>query len=42
MPKEGSGALGKAKDAKADLEKALTLDPEALQGSAYTSLGGAV
>ncbi|WP_095136518.1 tetratricopeptide repeat protein [Pseudomonas sp. Irchel s3a10] len=34
----GLGALGKAKDAKADLEKALTLDPKALQGSAYTSL----
>ncbi|WP_207284576.1 tetratricopeptide repeat protein [Pseudomonas sp. FW300-N2A2] len=35
----GLGALGKAKDAKADLEKSLTLDPKALQGSAYTSLG---
>ncbi|MBG8562108.1 MULTISPECIES: tetratricopeptide repeat protein [Pseudomonas] len=34
----GLGALGKAKTAKADLEKALTLDPRALQGSAYTSL----
>ncbi|MEO6680180.1 MAG: tetratricopeptide repeat protein [Pseudomonas sp.] len=34
----GLGALGKAKAAKADLEKALALDPEALQGSAYTSL----
>ncbi|MCF4997180.1 tetratricopeptide repeat protein [Pseudomonas syringae] len=34
----GLGALGKAKDAKADLEKALALDPKALQGSAYTSL----
>ncbi|UFP97862.1 tetratricopeptide repeat protein [Pseudomonas fitomaticsae] len=34
----GLGALGKAKDAKADLEKSLTLDPKALQGSAYTSL----
>ena len=34
----GLGALGKAKEAKADLEKSLTLDPEALQGSAYTSL----
>ena len=33
----GLGALGKAKDAKADLEKSLTLDPKALQGSAYTS-----
>ncbi|QZD69043.1 tetratricopeptide repeat protein [Pseudomonas sp. 3-2] len=34
----GLGALGKAKDAEADLEKSLTLDPKALQGSAYTSL----
>lgn len=34
----GLGALGKAKDAKADLEKSLALDPKALQGSAYTSL----
>lgn len=34
----GLGALGKAKHAKADLEKSLTLDPKALQGSAYTSL----
>lgn len=34
----GLGALGKAKEAKADLEKSLTLNPEALQGSAYTSL----
>ena len=34
----GLGALGKVKDAKEDLEKALTLDPAALQGSAYTSL----
>ena len=34
----GLVALGKAKDAKADLEKSLTLDPKALQGSAYTSL----
>lgn len=34
----GLGALSKAKAAKADLEKALTLDPKALQGSAYTSL----
>ena len=34
----GLGALGKAKEAKADLEKSLTLDPKALQGSAYTSL----
>ena len=35
----GLGALGKAKDAKAYLEKAIALDPGALQGSAYTSLG---
>ena len=35
----GLGALSKVKDAKAELEKALTLDPKALQGSAYTSLG---
>ncbi|WP_392888423.1 tetratricopeptide repeat protein [Pseudomonas migulae] len=35
----GLGALSKVKDAKADLEKALSLDPKALQGSAYTSLG---
>ena len=38
MPKADSVRLGKAKDAKADLEKSLTLDPKALQGSAYTSL----
>jgi len=35
----GLGALSKVKEAKADLEKALALDPKALQGSAYTSLG---
>ncbi|WP_223488569.1 hypothetical protein [Pseudomonas sp. A-RE-19] len=35
----GLGALSKAKAAKVDLEKALALDPKALQGSAYTSLG---
>ncbi|MDR9751910.1 tetratricopeptide repeat protein [Pseudomonas sp. SZMC_28357] len=34
----GLGALSKAKEAKADLEKSLTLDPKALQGSASTSL----
>ncbi|WP_109513877.1 tetratricopeptide repeat protein [Pseudomonas ovata] len=34
----GLGALSKVKTAKADLEKALSLDPTALQGSAYTSL----
>lgn len=35
----GLGALSKVKDARASLEKALALDPSALQGSAYTSLG---
>ncbi|WP_226476031.1 tetratricopeptide repeat protein [Pseudomonas sp. MWU16-30323] len=34
----GLGALSKVKEAKADFEKALALDPGALQGSAYTSL----
>ena len=34
----GLGALSKVKAAKVDLEKALELDPKALQGSAYTSL----
>lgn len=34
----GLGALSKAKAAKVDLEKALAIDPKALQGSAYTSL----
>ncbi|OCR25206.1 tetratricopeptide repeat protein [Pseudomonas syringae] len=34
----GLGALSKVKQAKADLEKALSLDPKALQGSAYISL----
>ncbi|PZW68772.1 tetratricopeptide repeat protein [Pseudomonas sp. URMO17WK12:I1] len=34
----GIGALGKAKQSRSDLEKALQLDPDALQGSAYTSL----
>ena len=34
----GLGALSKVKEAKADLEKALLLDHDALQGSAYTSL----
>ncbi len=34
----GLGALSKVKQAKADLEKALSLDPAALQGSAYASL----
>jgi tetratricopeptide (TPR) repeat protein len=35
----GLGALSKVKQAKADLEEALALDPNALQGSAYASLG---
>ena len=35
----GLGALGKVKDAKRSLEKAIALDPKALNGSAYTSLG---
>ncbi len=35
----GLGALGLAKEAKADLEFAMDLDAEALAGSAYTSLG---
>ena len=34
----GLGALSKVKQAKADLENALSLDPSALQGSAYASL----
>lgn len=37
--KGGLDALGYAKAAKADLEEALELDADALQGSAYTSLG---
>ena len=35
----GLGALKSAKAAKADLEQALALDPDAMSGSAYTSLG---
>jgi tetratricopeptide (TPR) repeat protein len=35
----GLGALSLVKDAKADLEEAMKLDAQALQGSAYTSLG---
>ncbi|WP_341706706.1 tetratricopeptide repeat protein [Halopseudomonas sp.] len=35
----GLGALGKVKEAKSLLEHALQIDPQALQGSAYTSLG---
>jgi tetratricopeptide (TPR) repeat protein len=37
--KGGLGALSLAKDAKAALEHALAIDPKALAGSAYTSLG---
>lgn len=37
--KGGLGALKLAKAAKADLEQAMALDPDAMQGSAYTSLG---
>ena len=35
----GLGALGLVKQAKASLEQALAIDPQALAGSAYTSLG---
>jgi tetratricopeptide (TPR) repeat protein len=37
--KGGLGALGLAKESRARLEAALKIDPDALQGSAYTSLG---
>lgn len=37
--KGGLGALGLAKESRADLEKAMSLNADALQGSAYTSLG---
>ena len=37
--KGGLGALGLAKEARGNLEKALEIDPGALDGSAYTSLG---
>ncbi len=37
--KGGLGAISLAEGAKADLEAALQLDSQALQGSAYTSLG---
>jgi tetratricopeptide (TPR) repeat protein len=37
--KGGLGALGLAKEARANLEAALKIDPTALNGSAYTSLG---
>ena len=36
--KGGLGALGLVKQAKAELEKAIELEPQALDGSAYTSL----
>ena len=35
----GLGALSLVKEAKKSLEEALTIDPRALNGSAYTSLG---
>ncbi len=35
----GLGALGLAKQAKADLERALDIDANALNGSSYTTLG---
>jgi tetratricopeptide (TPR) repeat protein len=37
--KGGLGALGLAKRSRAALEQAMQLDPNALEGSAYTSLG---
>lgn len=37
--KGGLGALSYAKQAKSDFEKAMTIDDQALAGSAYTSLG---
>jgi len=37
--KGGFGAMSFAKDAKADFEKAMTINDSALSGSAYTSLG---
>ena len=37
--KGGFGALSVAEGSKADLEQAIALDPTALQGSAFTSLG---
>ena len=37
--KGGLGALSLVKQAKASLEQALAIDPQALGGSAYTSLG---
>ncbi len=35
----GLGALGLVKDSRTALEKALSINPHAMQGSAYTSLG---
>jgi tetratricopeptide (TPR) repeat protein len=37
--KGGLGALGLCKEARGNLEAALKIDPKALDGSAYTSLG---
>ncbi|MGC8119826.1 tetratricopeptide repeat protein [Marinobacter sp. VGCF2001] len=37
--KGGLGALGLVKEARASLEAAVEIDPAALEGSAYTSLG---
>ena len=37
--KGGLGALSMVKEAKADLETAMAINPDALDGSAYTSLG---
>jgi tetratricopeptide (TPR) repeat protein len=37
--KGGFGALGKAKEARVALQKSLEIDPTALDGSGYTSLG---
>ena len=37
--KGGLGALGLVKQARADFEQAIKLDPAALDGAAYTSLG---
>jgi tetratricopeptide (TPR) repeat protein len=37
--KGGLGALANAKNARKSLEQALAIDPQALAGSAYTSLG---
>lgn len=37
--KGGLGALGLVKEAKSTFEKSLKMDPNALDGSAYTSLG---